>query len=410
MGDPSLEALESSNEKKFPNSLQDRKIFFPRPARVKFQNIRSIFLLFVLVFLVMYMSWISELQSDLYVVYLYFASMFIVVLMLYFLYKSMERVQIGITVFGDRIEYPYFYFWKRVLLFHEMFSLERISFRGEVLAIVIGKFDGGMRVIEREKFESFDDFSEFEKIVSRAVKANEEKVSLSKVIVAHTNRFQVHLVQFSFTIILSGILIFLDHFSESEYFSVLELGALTKSTQGNADLYRLTSTFFLHFNLLHLLTNLLSFAVMADPILRLQDTFRFLIILFVSALVGSITSLYLSPHEYVIGASGGIFGLFGAYCVVKFTKYLPGLVSQRSNRMVFAIIGLQIAVEYFVDGIDSYSHVGGFITGALCMALYLNFAKEQSIYKSNVLEKILAVLLSAAYLWGLATFLARVYA
>jgi membrane associated rhomboid family serine protease len=195
-----------------------------------------------------------------------------------------------------------------------------------------------------------------------------------------------------------------------DYLTSLGLGALVKIVKDGEEVYRIYSMFFLHFDLLHLLGNLLVFGLISESLLRLLDSYRFLTTLFLSALAGSIASLYLSPYEYVIGASGGIFGLFGAYCVVKFTKNLPGTVGQRSNKMVVAVIVMQVMTEYFVDGIDSYNHVGGFVTGALCMAVYLYFAKAQSIYKSTKVEKGLAVILSGTYLWGLLAFLFKVYA
>jgi membrane associated rhomboid family serine protease len=155
---------------------------------------------------------------------------------------------------------------------------------------------------------------------------------------------------------------------------------------------------------------MLVFAIMAESLLRLLDVYRFLTVLLLSAFCASSVSLYLAPYEFVIGASGGVFGLFGAFCVVKFTKDLPGTVSLRSNKMVLLVIVIQVVSGYFIDGVDYFSHGGGFVLGAVIMALYLYFAPTPSIFQSTRVEKALAVMLSSFYFWGLGMFLFQVNA
>ncbi len=410
MTDSDIGGCDEISCKNFVLNTEKVLVLYPVRAAYKFQCLRAMLLVLILGYLLLYLNWISDLKDQSLIVSSFYVSIVIVLAMLVVLYLVMARYQLNVEVYKDRLEYPVYYFWKRTLSFKVVFSLERIGFGGAVRALVVGNLDGGLTVFDRKRFSRESDFMELETLLSKLVNENKTPNKRLKTLYVHESKFNSFLVQVVLIFFLVLPLVLLKGIAEQEYFAALEVGALTKLVERGEEIYRFFSAFFLHSGSIHLFSNLIGFTFLAESLLRLCDTCRFLFILLVSAFIGSITSLYLSPHEYVIGASGGIFGLFGAYCVVKFTKYLPGLVSQRSNKMVFAIIALQVAIEYFVDGIDSYSHVGGFIAGALCMGLFLYFAKEQSIYKSTMLEKGLAVLLSGAYIWGLATFLAKVYA
>lgn len=385
------------------------KVFLMKDKELRIQSVRTIFLFLTLVFIFFYIEWISGLSGEELVVDIFFGVSILMLVVLVLVYRSMRGIQLRICIYQDRLEYPMFHFWRRILPLSDIFSSERIVLHGSLVAAVVGKINGSMVVFEKNKFANGSDFLEFESIISCIAKENFKKTNPSKKLYINSNKFYSYIIQLNLSLLFIALLTYRYVEGAVKYSSFLESGALIKTVNQGEEVYRLLSMFFLHFDLIHLTSNLLVFGLMSESLMRLVDSFRFLTILFLSALAGSLVSLFLSPHEYVIGASGGIFGLFGAYCVVKFTKNLPGTVSQRSNRMVLAVIVIQVATEYFIGGIDSYSHVGGFTAGALCMAVYLHFSKAQSIYKSTKVEKGFAVVLTGAYLWGLLTFLSKVY-
>lgn len=401
----------SGDEKETVLFLQDGGCveFLLTSQKIRIQHVRLILLLTLLIYLILYFLYVSKLEAESPVVRLFAFSFLCVFFLLFCTYFYMKKVQLKIEVYGDRVLYPSFYFWKKCLFNRDIFSVEDVRFVERVEGFIVGEVDGGFVVFDKNKFESTEEYFLFKRIITNVVAINNSLLDESKNIYVHGKSYSIYLVQGVFLIVWLG-LVACFYFSHSiEYFAAMELGALTKSVREGEGMYRMFSTFFLHISAVHVLSNTVMFALLVDSLLRLVDTFRFLATFFFAAFIGSIVSLYLSLHEYVIGASGGIFGLFGAYCVVKFTKNLPGTVSQRSNRMVLAVIVLQVVTEYFIDGIDSYSHVGGFIAGALCMSVYLRFSKAQSIYKSTKVEKGLAVILTGAYGWGLLTFLYKVY-
>ena len=74
---------------------------------------------------------------------------------------------------------------------------------------------------------------------------------------------------------------------------------------------------------------------------------------------------YLAPPNYpAVGASGAIFGLFGAWFVV----------SRRLNldtRGIVILIAINLALSFFLHNVIAWQdHIGGLLTGALLTAAY----------------------------------------
>jgi membrane associated rhomboid family serine protease len=93
---------------------------------------------------------------------------------------------------------------------------------------------------------------------------------------------------------------------------------------------------------------------------------KFLIIFFASLLAGSITSAYFLPFNgYSIGASGAVFGLFGAMLVL-YKKHGADL------KGVLITVGLNLAIGFTIPGIDWRAHIGGLVGGAVVTKLLIH--------------------------------------
>jgi len=140
---------------------------------------------------------------------------------------------------------------------------------------------------------------------------------------------------------------------------------LTKTVAVDASLYRLASSFFVHVNPVHLLINLLVLTVLGRQLERILGAGRLLLILLVSTLAGALTSLQLSSADVVVGASGGIFGLFGAYVYIRwrFKAAIPGSSDTMSSVQIAVVLVLELIFDLTNEGVDLWSHVGGFVGG-----------------------------------------------
>ena len=112
-----------------------------------------------------------------------------------------------------------------------------------------------------------------------------------------------------------------------------------------------------HGGLMHLGFNMLALHALGTPLEAILGKGRFLAIFLISLLSGSIASIYFSTVDYnSVGASGAVFGLFGAFIVLN--KRIG-----ESAREIYVIIGLNFALGFLVGGVDWRAHLGGLIGG-----------------------------------------------
>ena len=139
----------------------------------------------------------------------------------------------------------------------------------------------------------------------------------------------------------------------------------------NGDVYRLLSNAFLHepigsgLGLLHIVFNMWALIVVGPSLERLLGRVRFLAVYLVSALAGSVLFYVVAaPTALALGASGAIFGLFGAWFVVSKRLRLD-------TRGIVMLIAINLALSFFFrSAIAWQDHIGGLLTGALLTAAY----------------------------------------
>jgi membrane associated rhomboid family serine protease len=134
--------------------------------------------------------------------------------------------------------------------------------------------------------------------------------------------------------------------------------------------YRLISNAFLHepglsgFGPAHIIFNMWALIFVGPALERILGRLRFLSVYLVSALGGSVLYYLAGPQNVeALGASGAIFGLFGAWFVVARRQGLD-------NRQIVALIVLNLVISFAVPGIAWQAHVGGLIAGAALTAAY----------------------------------------
>lgn len=110
---------------------------------------------------------------------------------------------------------------------------------------------------------------------------------------------------------------------------------------------------------IHLLLNMYTLYLFGRMLEPLLGPWRMLALFLLSVLGGSLGVLLLGqPSVLVIGASGGVFGLFGALFV--FMRHF-----KRNITPIVVLIVINLAFGFLVGGIAWQAHVGGLITGAL---------------------------------------------
>ncbi|MCF6467542.1 rhomboid family intramembrane serine protease [Nonomuraea sp. MG754425] len=160
----------------------------------------------------------------------------------------------------------------------------------------------------------------------------------------------------------------------AQYLSDAITGELAMWPAGVAvygEYYRLISAAFVHGGLFHILFNCWALYVVGPYLERAFGHVRYAAIYLISALGGSVLGLWLDPlGQPTVGASGAIFGLFGAVFVV-------GRKLNMDVRGIAVLIALNLAITFLVSGISWTGHIGGLITGSL-LAGALAYAPKNS--------------------------------
>ena len=151
--------------------------------------------------------------------------------------------------------------------------------------------------------------------------------------------------------------------------------------------YRLVTSMFLHYGLLHIGFNMLVLFMLGPSLEHTLGHVRFTVLYLVAGLGGAVASFWFTdPLAQAGGASGAIFGLMGAYVVVG--KRLRADISQ-----VVSLIVLNIALGFVIPNTDWRAHLGGLVTGAAVGAV-MAFAPQ----RSRILVQVVGVLAIVAVL------------
>jgi membrane associated rhomboid family serine protease len=125
--------------------------------------------------------------------------------------------------------------------------------------------------------------------------------------------------------------------------------------------YRLFTYGFLHSSLFHIGFNMFALYFLGRLLEPAIGTPRFVALYLASVLGGAFGALLLSPDSLTVGASGGVFGIFGAAFLIARARGVDALASS-----IGLILILNLAISATAPHISLGGHLGGLAAGAIC--------------------------------------------
>ncbi|MEY4533165.1 MAG: hypothetical protein RI926_934, partial [Actinomycetota bacterium] len=126
--------------------------------------------------------------------------------------------------------------------------------------------------------------------------------------------------------------------------------------------WRMITSVFTHSTgfVFHILLNMYTLWVFGQMLERMLGKVRFLTLYLASGLAGSLGVMFWAPHDtFVVGASGAIFGLMGAFLVIQ--RKLGGETAQ-----LLVLVGINLVIGFLPGmSISWQAHLGGLLGGAL---------------------------------------------
>lgn len=170
----------------------------------------------------------------------------------------------------------------------------------------------------------------------------------------------------------------------------------------DGQLYRLVTSAFLHYGATHLLLNMWALYVVGPPLESWLGRLRFGALYALSGLGGSVLVYLLTTSSATAGASGAIFGLFGATFVV-------GKRLALDVRWVVAVIVINLVFTFVAPAISWQGHLGGLVTGAVVAAAYVYPPKEaRNLIQVAASALVLGVLVALVW-WRTGVLVAELY-
>ena len=140
------------------------------------------------------------------------------------------------------------------------------------------------------------------------------------------------------------------------------------------EVWRLGTAALLHGGLLHLGFNMYALYLFGPGLERLVGSVSFAALYVACALAGGMAFLVVDGLDGVLqgralGASGAIFGLFGATLVLVYRQRRTA-VGQAGLRQLLVLLGINLALPLVVPGIAWQAHLGGLAVGAVVTAVW----------------------------------------
>ena len=154
---------------------------------------------------------------------------------------------------------------------------------------------------------------------------------------------------------------------------LLMLGAAYAPYIMEGELYRLLCSMFLHFGITHLGNNMIALWALGSYLEPKVGHIRLFVIYLLGGLAGNLASfaweLFTGDFAVSVGASGGVFALFG--CVLSLFLFRREYVRELSLVRMLLALGFLVAGSFEAD-INVAAHIGGlaggWLAGTVCLA------------------------------------------
>ena len=131
--------------------------------------------------------------------------------------------------------------------------------------------------------------------------------------------------------------------------------------------WRLLTAMFVHAGFFHVLYNMIALLAVGPLVERLFGNTAYLILYVVAGLGGGLVALHTNAMVVHVGASGAVFGVYGALLaqVIRQGRSMPPHVSSALGRSTLTFIGYNL-VASIAPHISMAAHVGGLLAGFAC--------------------------------------------
>ncbi len=247
------------------------------------------------------------------------------------------------------------------ILIHSEQRLEGMSKLADLLSVPL-----------KVEMDSFIEEDDVQRIRNHVIASHNKQREEEKEIFQHGKPF--------FTYIFLGIqiimFVLLEMFGGStNNQTLIDFGAKFNPLIYEGEWWRFLTPIILHIGFLHLFMNSLALYYIGPAVEKAYGRFRFLLIYIIAGVAGTFASFAFSPNLSA-GASGAIFGCFGALLYIGVQNRQVFLRTIGPN--ILMVIAINLAFGFAVPNIDNAGHIGGLVGGFLA-AFIVQLPKKRNI-------------------------------
>lgn len=139
------------------------------------------------------------------------------------------------------------------------------------------------------------------------------------------------------------------------------------STYG--EYYRLVTSIFMHIGVTHIFFNGYALYIFGPQIERLMGSGKYLLFFLLSGIGGNLATVFFNFQSISAGASGSLFGLFGAFFYLIHRH--KEMVSPEGRKNILSLLAINLVLTIAIPNISVTAHFGGFIIGYLLSYIFI---------------------------------------
>lgn len=144
--------------------------------------------------------------------------------------------------------------------------------------------------------------------------------------------------------------------------TALKWGATLTENVAAGEYWRLITSNYIHYGLMHLAFNMFALNNVGRTLERFIGSLRFGLLYVLSGIAASSVSVWWNPYAVGAGASGAILGIVGVFAALLTTNLIERTARMEMLRSIGISVGLTLLMGLNAH-IDNAAHIGGLLAG-----------------------------------------------
>lgn len=133
--------------------------------------------------------------------------------------------------------------------------------------------------------------------------------------------------------------------------------------------YRFITSIFIHIGIMHIFFNGYALYVFGPQIERLMGPKKYLLFFLLTGIGGNLATFFFNFVSLSAGASGSLFGLFGAFLYLIHRH--GDMVTPQGRKSILQLLGINLILTFAVPNISATAHIGGLVMGYFLSYIFI---------------------------------------